>query len=64
MAHSLETRVPFLDNDLVDFAPALPVNQKLGNIDVVTRFNENDICAQARAAISGAPGTARSHCAR
>ena len=43
MAHSLETRVPFLDNDLVDFATSLPVNQKLGNIALYTRFNENDI---------------------
>ena len=25
MAHSLETRVPFLDNDLVDFAMSVPV---------------------------------------
>ena len=25
MAHGLETRVPFLDNDLVDFAMRLPV---------------------------------------
>jgi asparagine synthase (glutamine-hydrolysing) len=30
MAHSLETRVPFLDNDLVDFAMKLPVGFKLG----------------------------------
>jgi hypothetical protein len=29
MAHSLETRVPFLDNDLVDFAMQIPVNLKL-----------------------------------
>ncbi|HZE73323.1 MAG TPA: asparagine synthase (glutamine-hydrolyzing) [Pyrinomonadaceae bacterium] len=29
MAHSLETRVPFLDNDLVDFACRIPVRQKL-----------------------------------
>lgn len=29
MAHSLETRVPFLDNDLVDFALKLPPNLKL-----------------------------------
>src|SRR5262249_8461051 len=29
MAHSLETRVPFLDNDLVDFAMACPVGLKL-----------------------------------
>jgi asparagine synthase (glutamine-hydrolysing) len=43
MAHSLETRVPFLDNDLVDFAMSLPVNQKLGNVDHYVRLNENDI---------------------
>ena len=30
MAHGLETRVPFLDNDLVDFAMRMPVRQKLG----------------------------------
>ena len=30
MAHSLETRVPFLDNDLVDFAQRVPVGMKLG----------------------------------
>jgi asparagine synthase (glutamine-hydrolysing) len=29
MAHSLETRVPFLDNDLVDFAMRCPVHLKL-----------------------------------
>lgn len=29
MAHSLETRVPFLDNDLVDFAFAIPPSMKL-----------------------------------
>jgi asparagine synthase (glutamine-hydrolysing) len=33
MAHSLETRVPFLDNDLVDFATKLPVRFKLGKLD-------------------------------
>ena len=32
MAHGLETRVPFLDNDLVDFAQTVPVNLKLGNL--------------------------------
>ncbi len=31
MAHSLETRVPFLDNDLVDFAMRVPVALKLGD---------------------------------
>ena len=29
MAHSLETRVPFLDNDLVDYALTIPANRKL-----------------------------------
>jgi len=42
MAHSLETRVPFLDNDLVDFAMRVPVSAKLGNLAEVVRLNEND----------------------
>ena len=42
MAHGLETRVPFLDNDLVDFAMKLPVRMKLGNLDEVIRINENE----------------------
>lgn len=42
MAHSLETRVPFLDNDLVDFAMKLPVNIKLGNLQEVVKINENE----------------------
>jgi asparagine synthase (glutamine-hydrolysing) len=42
MAHSLETRVPFLDNDLVDFAQHLPVGLKLGNLGEVVRLNENE----------------------
>jgi asparagine synthase (glutamine-hydrolysing) len=33
MAHSLETRVPFLDNDLVDTAMRVPVGLKLANIE-------------------------------
>jgi asparagine synthase (glutamine-hydrolysing) len=36
MAHGLESRVPFLDNDLVDFAMRLPVRHKLGRLDKVT----------------------------
>jgi len=43
MAHSLETRVPFLDNDLVDFAQKVPVNMKLGNLKQVRRMDENEI---------------------
>ena len=42
MAHSLETRVPFLDNDLVDFAMRLPVGLKLGNLGEVVKLNENE----------------------
>lgn len=41
MAHSLETRVPFLDNDLVDFAMKLPVRMKLGKLDEVVALDEN-----------------------
>ncbi|WP_066377069.1 asparagine synthase (glutamine-hydrolyzing) [Anabaena sp. CA = ATCC 33047] len=42
MAHSLETRVPFLDNDLVDFAMKIPTRLKLGNLTEVVRLNENE----------------------
>jgi asparagine synthase (glutamine-hydrolysing) len=30
MAHSLESRVPFLDNDLIDLAFSLPLSKKFG----------------------------------
>ncbi|MGE3401256.1 MAG: asparagine synthase (glutamine-hydrolyzing) [Vicinamibacterales bacterium] len=33
MAHGLETRVPFLDHDLVDFLQRVPVRYKLRNLD-------------------------------
>jgi asparagine synthase (glutamine-hydrolysing) len=42
MAHSLETRVPFMDNDLVDFAMQCPVELKLNNLGEVIRINENE----------------------
>jgi len=42
MAHSLETRVPFLDNDLVEFAMRVPARFKLGNLTEVVRLNENE----------------------
>ncbi len=42
MANSLETRVPFLDNDLVEFGMRLPVSMKLSSLkEVVMRMNEN-----------------------
>lgn len=42
MAFGLETRVPFLDNDLVDFALRLPVATKLRDLDRVVRVDENE----------------------
>ncbi|MGX5735303.1 asparagine synthase (glutamine-hydrolyzing) [Bosea thiooxidans] len=42
MAHGLEGRVPFLDNDLVDFAMRLPAKMKLGNLTEVVQLNENE----------------------
>jgi len=44
MAHSLETRVPFLDNDLVDFACRLPSRYKLRDLERVAQIiDENDL---------------------
>lgn len=42
MAHGLESRVPFMDNDLVEFAMQCPVNLKLNNLAEVVRLNENE----------------------
>jgi len=42
MAHSLETRVPFLDNDLVDFAMRVPTRLRLANLGGTPRINENE----------------------
>jgi len=42
MAHGLETRIPFLDNELVDFAMKIPVGLKLKNLAEVIRINENE----------------------
>jgi asparagine synthase (glutamine-hydrolysing) len=43
MAHGLETRVPFLDNDVVDFAMRLPVRTKLRHLDLGDRLDENAV---------------------
>jgi asparagine synthase (glutamine-hydrolysing) len=48
MAHSLETRVPFLDNDLVDFAVKLPVRLKLKSIMGAGIVDENEIKKQTK----------------
>ena len=42
MAHSMETRVPFMDNDLVDFAMRCPVSLKLNNLRDIIDINENE----------------------
>jgi len=42
MAHGLENRVPFMDNDLVDFAMRCPVDLKLNDLKKVINVNEND----------------------
>ena len=42
MAYSLEARVPFLDNDLVDFAQKIPISLKLSEIKKID-INENNI---------------------
>ena len=41
MAHSLETRVPLLDNDLVDLACQTPVRYKIANLHNWKVFSEN-----------------------
>lgn len=41
MAHGLETRVPLLDNDLVDFAMTCPISLKVRNLDAGIRVDEN-----------------------
>jgi len=41
MAHGLEERFPFLDNDLVDFAQKIPIKYKLGNLEQMKRIDEN-----------------------
>lgn len=43
MASSLEERVPFLDNDLVDFAQSIPIHHKLGNLDHMKQMDENAV---------------------
>jgi asparagine synthase (glutamine-hydrolysing) len=42
MAHGLEERIPFLDNDLVDFAQRIPISYKLANLEKIKRFDENE----------------------
>jgi asparagine synthase (glutamine-hydrolysing) len=43
MAHGLEERFPFLDNDLVNFAQKIPVKHKLGNLELMKKIDENQL---------------------
>jgi asparagine synthase (glutamine-hydrolysing) len=43
MANGLETRVPFMDNDLVNFAMTCPVDLKVKNLFNRPRLDENHI---------------------
>ena len=42
MAHSLESRVPILDNDLVDFAMKIPARFKLSSLEKVVELAKNN----------------------
>ena len=42
MAHGLEERFPFMDNDLVDLAMSIPIEFKLGNLEKeIKKLDEN-----------------------
>lgn len=41
MAHSLESRVPMLDNELIDFALRVPVTTKVSGLGGLERLDEN-----------------------
>jgi asparagine synthase (glutamine-hydrolysing) len=43
MAHSMESRFPFMDNDLVNFAMQCPVRLKLNNFNNILRIDENEL---------------------
>lgn len=58
MAHSLETRVPFLDNDLVEFAVRVPVRYKVRNLALGGRIDENMIGKRQLAEVATSDGKA------
>ncbi len=58
MAHSLENRVPFLDNDLVEFAQRLPVDHKLRDLERGRRARTRTSRARRPSATSRRPATA------
>ena len=42
MAHALEERFPFMDNDLVDFAQRVPARLKLADLEHLLQLDEDD----------------------
>jgi asparagine synthase (glutamine-hydrolysing) len=48
MAHGLEERFPFLDNDLVNLAQKIPVRHKLGNLANLVKVDENEFSAKSK----------------
>ncbi|MCH8903677.1 MAG: asparagine synthase (glutamine-hydrolyzing) [Bacteroidetes bacterium] len=42
MANGLEERFPFLDNEMIEFAQKIPVKYKLGNLEKMKQFDENE----------------------
>ena len=48
MAHSLETRAPFLDNDLADFALRLPASYKLRDLTQFESVDEDELAKRRR----------------
>lgn len=47
MANGLEERVPFLDNDLVDFSQRVPIKYKLKNLKQMKRLDEDEFKKKA-----------------
>jgi asparagine synthase (glutamine-hydrolysing) len=58
MAHSLETRVPFLDAALVDFAVRLPTTLKLRNLGASPFVDEDDADKRRRFEMESSDGKA------
>jgi asparagine synthase (glutamine-hydrolysing) len=48
MAHSIEVRFPFLDNDLVDFAQKVPVRLKLRDVEHILSIDEDELAKKTR----------------
>jgi asparagine synthase (glutamine-hydrolysing) len=56
MAHGLEVRVPFLDNDLVDLATSLPPEHKVRALCAGLRVDENGAGKRQRAELQTSAG--------